>query len=64
MINEFPKTFVLSKMIIYGTCEECGGYLINTTDELSAKLGCIDIRCSKCGKPSMEVEDMICQIKK
>ena len=55
----YPKCIPLSKLIIYGTCKECGGYLVNTVDELSASLGCLNIGCLNCGQPDMKLEEKI-----
>jgi len=61
---KYPNVIPLSKLIIYGTCKKCGGYLVNTVDNLTASFGCLNIACNSCGTLDMEVEENIREIHK
>lgn len=55
----------LSKLIVYGNCPKCGGYLINTMDDFSAFCGAEpNVKCQNCGHHATDVEDEIRRIGK
>ena len=49
----------ITNLIIYGTCPECGDYLVNIMDDFSASYGALNIGCKRCGYMAIDTESKI-----